>query len=374
MSGPRITVAREALLPALALATRVIERRNTIPVLSNVMLKASGGSLTVSATDLDAEMTTRCACSGDAAWTTLPASNLHDIVRKLPEGCEVALTDEGASWTVAGGRARFKLHCLPPADMPLMSDAEFPHSFAIPAASLSVMLDTVRHAISSEETRYYLNGVYLHPIEDGEAAQLIAVTTDGHRLARHPLPLPEGAIGAAAVIVPRKTVELISKLLPEKGDVMLSISETRISVVLENGTSLTSKLIDGSYPDYRRVVPTANPNRFLVDRAALSAAVDRVTTISSSRGSAVKFAFGDELVLAATNPDAGSAEETVPVERIAGDSVETGFNGRYCFDMLAAIGSENIVFELGDAGSPALVRPQDGDDTRPSFVLMPMRV
>lgn len=372
MSGATLTLAREALLPALALVQRVIERRNTIPVIANVLLQAEAGQLTLTATDLDAEAAACCPCAGTSAFTTLPAANLHDIVRKLPEGCEITLSGDGKAWTVAGGRARFKLHCLPGSDFPIMSTAAFDHEFAVPAETLKAMLETVKHAISSEETRYYLNGVYLHPIGSGH---LVAVTTDGHRLARVPAALPTGAEGCAAVIVPRKTIELFSKMLPEKGDVTLSVSQSRIKLTLDSGAALTSKLIDATYPDYRRVIPSANPNRYLVDRAALSAAVDRVSTISSSKGSAVKFAFADsEIRVSAINPDAGEAEEFVAAERLSGDAVEIGFNGRYTLDTLAAITSENVQFELGDAGSPALVRQQDGDDARPSFVLMPMRV
>jgi DNA polymerase-3 subunit beta len=372
MSTSSIVVSRAALLPALATAVRVVERRNTIPVLSNLLVSAEAGSLTIRATDLDIQIAATLACqlAGPATSTTLPAQNLHDIVRKLPDGCEVTLSGDDREWTVSAGRSKFRLPCLPAGDFPVMPAVDAGETFRLPAETLRRAIDSVRFAISTEETRYYLNGIHLHR-DQGDG--LIAVATDGHRLARAPMQLA-APIDLPSVIVPRKTVEQVSKLLPDKGEVQLGLSASRISLELD-GVTLVSKLIDGTYPDYQRVVPQGNANRFLVDRAQLSAAVDRVTTISAGKGSAVKFSFGNgEVRLAASNPDAGSAEETVPISLLEGAPVEIGFNGRYCLDMLATSTAENIVFELADGGSPAKVVPDGADEWSPYFVIMPMRV
>ncbi|MGB3415739.1 MAG: DNA polymerase III subunit beta [Mesorhizobium sp.] len=374
-SSSTIVIGREALLPAMTTVQRAVERRNTIPILANVMISAEAGQLTLTATDLDMEITTRrtCQLAGPAVTVTLPAGNLHDIVRKLPEGCEVQLSGDEQTWTIAAARSKFRLPCLPASDFPSMSRADMPASFRLPAETLARMIDTVRFAISTEETRYYLNGIHWH--RDAESDLLVAVTTDGHRLARVAVATPEGAAELPPVIVPRKTTEVVTKILPAKGDVAIEVSQTRISFALDDGTTLISKLIDGTYPDYRRVVPQGNPNRFLVDRAALAAAVDRVITISAGRDSSVKFGFGDgELLLTTNNPEAGSGEDGMAVVMQAGAPVEIGFNGRYCLDLLAACTSENVIFELGDAGSPARLVPAVDDANSPYFVLMPMRV
>lgn len=370
-----IVIGRAALLPALAAVQRAVERRNTIPVLANVLIAAEGGRLTLTATDLDMEITAGAACqlAGPAVATTLPAASLHDIVRKLPDGCEVQLSGDAQAWTIAAGRSKFRLPCLPASDFPAMGRTDMPASFALPARTLAAMIGAVRFAISTEETRYYLNGIHWH--RDEAENLLVAVATDGHRLARFAASLPQGAAELPPAILPRKTIDVIAKMLPDEGDVAIEVSQTRVGFRLADGTTLVSKLIDGTYPDYRRVVPVGNGNRFLVDKAALGAAIDRVTTISAGRGSGVKFGFGDgELTLAAHNPDAGDGEDGMAIVMQDGAPVEIGFNGRYCLDMLAAVATENVIFELGDAGSPARIVPDDGGDDGPYFVIMPMRV
>lgn len=379
MTAAAITIGREALLPALALAVRVVERRTTIPVLSNVLIRAGDGRLTITGTDLDAEIAVsrKCAIEG-AAEVTLPANNLHDIVRKLPEGCEVKLAGDTGDgmWTISAGRSRFRLPFLPASDFHELSAGEFACGFDIEAATLKTMLETVRFAISTEETRYYLNGIHWHEDEVDGAAKLIAVATDGHRLAKSVLPLPDGAAGLPSIIIPRKTVELVLKMLPEKGPVRVDVSDVKLRLTMggeESGVTLVSKLIDGTFPDYKRVVPGGNPNRYTVTRAPLADAIDRVLTVSTGKGNAVKYAFaGDGLTVTAHSPDAGSAEDQIEIAGVEGDPVEIGFNGKYCLDLLAAAGGDAVIFELGDAGAPALVRPAQGGDTL--FVLMPMRI
>lgn len=379
MTAAAITIGREALLPALALAVRVVERRNTIPILSNVLIRAGDGRLAITGTDLDAEIVVsrKCAIEG-AAEVTLPANNLHDIVRKLPEGSEVKLVGDTGDgmWTISAGRSRFRLPLLPASDFHELSAGEFACGFDMEAATLKTMLETVRFAISTEETRYYLNGIHWHEDEVDGAAVLIAVATDGHRLAKSTLPLPDGAAGLPAIIIPRKTVELVLKMLPDKGPVRLDVSDVKFRISMggdETGVTLVSKLIDGTFPDYKRVVPAGNPNRYTLARAPLADAIDRVLTVSTGKGNAVKYAFaGDGLTVTAHSPDAGSAEDQIEIAGADGDPVEIGFNGKYCLDLLSAAGGDEVIFELGDAGAPALVRPAQGGETL--FVLMPMRI
>jgi len=366
-----IVVQRDAFLPALALCQRVVERRNTISILSNLLIRAEGGTLTLQSTDLDMQVSATIACTlaGPSVATTLPAASLHDIVRKLPDKAEINLTGDASQWTISAGRSKFKLPCLPASDMPEMPTASCDDEFVLSAETLKKMVATVSFAISTEETRYYLNGIHWH--RQGEK-DLIAVATDGHRLSRLPIALAE-ALDLPTAILPRKLVNQLSHILPDKGDVRIGLSESKVSFRFDDVT-LVSKLLDGTFPDYMRVVPTENGNRFLVDRQALFAAIDRVNTVLAS-GHAVKFTFADgETTLSVVNPDTGSAEETVATQCLAGEPVTIGFNGRYCLDMLSAATSENVVFELGDAGSPARILQDGADDTSPWFVIMPMRV
>ncbi|TIT24490.1 MAG: DNA polymerase III subunit beta [Mesorhizobium sp.] len=366
-------LAREALLPALGLVSKAVERRSTIPVLANVLLAvdAAAGTLTITGSDLDCELRTTLSCqAGKDEAFTLPSGILHDAVRKMPDGAEIALVAEKDFAALSAGRSRFRIQILPATDFPTMDAGSLSHSFELDAGLVARMLDTVSFAISSEETRYYLNGIYWHA---GET--LNAVATDGHRLAKFAAPLPEGASGMPAIIIPRRTVGLIRQLIGDKDAVKVSLSDLKIRVETGQGT-LLSKLIDGSYPDYQRVIPASNANHFTVEREALAKSVDRVTTVSSGRGSAVKFAFepGGNLTLTTNNPDAGSANDEVTIEHGEGDSVEIGFNGRYCLDLLNAAEGKRLVFSLGDPGSPTLIQPETDDELKPLFVLMPMRV
>lgn len=375
-----IILAREALLPALALISKAVERRSTIPVLQNMLLAvdASAGRLTLTGTDLDCELRTSVACQAgrDDAFT-LPSALLHDAVRKLPEGVDIAMVAEKDFATLSAGRSRFRMQVLPATDFPTMGEAGFGHSFELEARVVKRMLDTVGFAISSEETRYYLNGIHWHVASGDQGAALNAVATDGHRLAKFAIDVPDGADGMPAIIIPRRTVALIAHILEDGRKLTAQVGPSRLR--LEAGdTTLTTKLIDGSFPDYQRVIPAGNANHFTVEKEALAKAVDRVTTVSSGKGSAVKFNFAPDgaLTLTTNNPDAGSANDEVTIENAEGTAVEIGFNGKYCLDMLGAAEGKRLTFSLGDAGSPALVQREDAGDlaVKPLFVLMPMRV
>ncbi|MGI9481086.1 MAG: DNA polymerase III subunit beta [Hyphomicrobiales bacterium] len=371
----RVTIERAALLKALNHVQSVVERRNTIPILSNVLVKAEGDGVRLSTTDLDIEVVESSPAEvGQPGATTAPAHMLYDIVRKLPDGAqlEIAQGPDENRLAILAGRSRFSLAALPPEDFPDLAAGAMPHKFSLPAKDLKALIDKTRFAISTEETRYYLNGIYLHAVETEGVEMLRAVATDGHRLAQVQLPLPEGAKGIEGAIVPRKTVLELAKLVEDTdGDVAIAMSDAKIRFAL-GSVVLTSKLIDGTFPDYERVIPKDNDKSLEVDTKLFSQAVDRVSTISSDKGRAVKLNLeNDRIILTVNNPDQGSAEEEIAASYGA-EPIEIGFNSRYLLDIASQFESDSAHFQLADAGSPTVVR--DGNDETALFVLMPMRV
>lgn len=369
----KLTIERAALLKSLSHVQSVVERRNTIPILSNVKLAADGGMLSLTATDMDIDIveTTPAQVVTDGA-TTAPAHTLYDIVRRLPDGSQIELDAAGESMTLRSGRSKFSLPCLPIDDFPAMSDNDLPHSFELAAADLRALIDRTHFAISTEETRYYLNGIYLHATESDGEKVLRAVATDGHRLARVETPLPEGAGDIPGVIVPRKTVAELRKLIDETGTaVAISLSDTRIRFAFDKAV-LSSKLIDGTFPDYQRVIPQDNDKQMTVDRRILVDAAGRVSAISTEKSRAIKLEVAQStLVLSATSPDNGSATEEVEVG-FESSPIEIGFNSRYMLDILDQIKGDEASFLMSDASSPTIV--SDNGDTSALYVLMPMRV
>lgn len=366
----KATIERATLLKSLSHVQSVVERRNTIPILSNVLLDArEDGSLRLMATDLDLQVDeTVPANVSQSGATTVSAHTFFDIVRKLPEGSQVELTAADGKMQVVAGRARFNLSTLPRDDFPVIAEGELPTRFELPAATLRQIVDKTKFAISSEETRYYLMGIFLHVADD----QLKAAATDGHRLARVTVAKPEGADGMPDVIVPKKCVLELRKLLDEvEGTVEVSLSSTKIRFVLGHAV-LTSKLIDGSFPDYNRVIPTANDKLLKLDPASFKAGVDRVATIASEKTRAVKISLDrDRVTLSVTSPENGLATEELAADYSA-DGLEIGFNARYLLDILSEIDGDTVEVHLADAAAPTLLR--ENDKSSALYVLMPMRV
>jgi DNA polymerase-3 subunit beta len=371
----KVTLERTALLKALGHVHRIVERRNTIPILSNVLIEARERQLTLKATDLDLEATESAPADvAQEGSTTVPAHVLYEIVRKLPEGAQVSLEMSGeiSQLLLRSGRARFHLQCLPASDFPDLTTGDLSHRFALSSGDLKKLIDNTQFAISTEETRYYLNGIFLHVTEVDGAAVLRAVATDGHRLARVELPAPKGAAGMPGVIVPRKAVSEIQKLIEDLAQeivVELSTAKARFQF---GDTVLTTKLIDGTFPDYGRVIPANNDKRLVVDKEPFAKAVDRVSTISSERGRAIKLSIGDgRMVLSVNNPDSGSASEEIEVDYDS-TPIEIGFNARYLLDIAGQLSSDTALLKLSDPGSPTII--QDRDGAAALFVLMPLRV
>ncbi|PTE22969.1 DNA polymerase III subunit beta [Cereibacter changlensis] len=371
----KISIERGTLLKAVGQAQSVVERRNTIPILANVLIEAEGSTVSFRATDLDIEVVDRAAAMVDRPGaTTVSAVMLHEIVRKLPDGALVGLTEDAATGrlTVTAGRSVFSLATLPKEDFPVMASSEYASNFAAPAPVLRRLFDKAKFAISTEETRYYLNGVYLHVATGDEGPVLRCVATDGHRLARIDAPLPEGAQGMPGVIVPRKTVNELRKLLDDdEAEITVSVSETKVRFATPVLT-MTSKVIDGTFPDYTRVIPTGNTRRLEVDAAEFAKAVDRVATVSSERSRAVKLSLDeDRLVLSVNAPDSGAAEEELAVA-YADEKLEIGFNAKYLLEIASQVDRENAVFLFNSSGDPTLMR--EGNDMSAVYVVMPMRV
>ena len=368
----KATIERATLLKALGHVQSVVERRNTIPILSNVLIEASDEGLRLMATDLDLQIVEQIQAQVETPGaTTVSAHTLFDIARKLPEGSQVQLSAAEGKMLIVAGRARFNLQTLPREDFPVIAEGELPTKFDLPAETLKQIIDKTRFAISTEETRYYLNGIFLH-VSDDATPVLKAAATDGHRLARVTVPRPDGAEGMPDIIIPRKCVGELRKLLDEvDGSVEMSLSPTKVRFGM--GTAiLTSKLIDGTFPDYSRVIPTANDKLLKIDPRSFEDGVDRVATIASEKTRAVKMALDkDKITLSVTSPENGTAAEEVPGDYGA-QGFEIGFNARYLLDILGQIDGDLCEVHLADAAAPTLIR--ENDKAPALYVLMPMRV
>jgi DNA polymerase-3 subunit beta len=371
----QFVIERASLIKGLGHVQSVVEKRGTIAVLSNVRIDAKGDSVSLTATDMDLAMVEKVpATVGKPGSTTVPAHMLYDIIRKLPEGAQVecSVSGDGGKMTIKSGQSRFSLGCLPVDEFPVMAEGDMPFNFTLTSAECLSIVQKPSFAISTEETRYYLNGIYVHAVVSGKDKVLRAVATDGHRLARVEVVLPAGADGMPGVIIPRKAIYELRKLIEEgEGNVEISLSENKIRFVYGNAV-IVSKLIDGNFPDYERVIPAGNDKIMEVDCKAFKEAVDRVSVISSEKTRAVKLQLENgRLTLSAGSAEHGTASEEIDVT-FSAPKLEIGFNSRYMLDMMANIEGDTVQFLLNDSASPALVR--DTADVGALYVIMPMRV
>ena len=373
--GMKLSIERNTLLKAVSHAQSVVERRNTIPILANVLIEAEDDKVQFRATDLDVEIVDRVQAKvARNGSTTVSAVLLHEIARKLPDGALIELTADTASsrLTVEAGRSNFSLATLPKEDFPIMASSEYAANFSAKSGDLRRLFDKSKFAISTEETRYYLNGVYMHSATFENSKVLRCVATDGHRLARVDTGLPEGAEELPGVIIPRKTVAEIRKFLDDdEVQIAVSVSETKVRFATPDIT-LTSKVIEGTFPDYTRVIPASNEKKLEVDADEFAKAVDRVSTVSSERSRAVKLSLeDDQLTLIVNSPDSGAAEEQVAVA-YSDERLEIGFNAKYLLEISGQIDKENAIFMFNSSGDPVLIR--EGNDLSAVYVVMPMRV
>jgi DNA polymerase-3 subunit beta len=375
----KLTIERAALLKALGHVQSVVERRNTIPILSNVMMSAGDGRLAFTATDLDMEIADWVPAQvEEAGQVSATAHTLYEIARELPDGADVWLrhTSDDPRLEIRAGRSRFNLPVLPPGDFPMMSSEGLSNPISIETADVIRLIDKTRFAISTEETRYYLNGLYLHLIVEDGVQKLRAVATDGLRLAlaemRLPVAFPTG------VIIPRKTV-IEARRLMDDADETLALSVSAQKVRFDFGhAALTSKVIDGSFPLYDRVIPRENRRVMQLDNAAFAAAVRRVATISTEHSRAVRMSIEPgRMTLSVRNTDAGQAVEELEID-YAGEPIEIGFNARYVLDVTGQIGGGVAEFRFAEpVGAAAMLDPAlvlDPTDAGVQYVLVPMRV
>ncbi len=372
-----VTLDRDALVKAMTRLARVVERRTTVPIIQNVLIETTDGGIMLKATDLDLEIRDTVYCDiSQAGSLTVAATTLLDIGRKLPLGAQIELQTDNDSTqlVVRSGRSRFRLNTLPADNFPSMDAGQTPHEFTLACSDLKRLVDKTQFAISTEEVRYYLNGIYLHHAEDAldGAGALRAVATDGHRLAMFDLPLPEGAGEMPGVIIPRKTVAEIFKLADDSETVGITLSSSKICLTF-GGVTLVSKLIDGTFPDYRRVIPQGNDRTLVLETGEFTRAIDRVSSISSERGRAAKLTLcnTEDVTINTINPDAGSASETITAE-FTGEAVTIGFNHKYLIDIANHVEGKKMRMEIGGSSSPAVIRSET--ETAELFVLMPMMV
>ncbi|MDR6952330.1 DNA polymerase-3 subunit beta [Ancylobacter sp. 3268] len=376
----KITFERASLLTALSRAVRAVQRRNTIPILANVVLRAEDGRVTILASDLDIWITSRVAGAviEEPGVITLPARTMEEIVKKLPEGAQIKFEYEPGkpNASLRAGRSRFSLGTMPVSDYPTVQASEWRSSFSLPVKPLKSAIDRIGFAISTEETRYYLNGIYLHiHRETADAApQLRMVATDGHKLALDALPAPAGIDDRLGIIVPRKAVTELSSLVEEAGEsIKLSLSDSKIMAETDQ-TTLVSKLIDGTYPDYQRAIPRDGGIRCKVSGAELLAATQRVGVVSGEKGHLMRFDFTAEAItLSARNSEAGEARDEIDAT-LEGGQITIGFNWRYLVDLLDRLGATagEVDIEFRDPGTAGVFRIP----AEPNLlaVIMPMRV
>lgn len=365
-----ITADRSVLLKSLSKLQSLVEKRNTIPILSNVKLEAKGKTLSLTVTDMDLVATEEVDANVVATGAiTVPALTLYEIERKLPEGSQVLLKADGASsrLTVTAGAANFVLSYLPAEDFPVMSEGELTHKFNISSKDFLKLLDKTKFAMSYEETRYYLNGVYFHLVN----GKLRCVATDGHRLALTEVDAPEGTAGMPGIIIPRKAVNEVGKLVEEHNEITISLSETKIKINAGR-VELLSKVVDGTFPDYQRVIPENNGKVATISASLFNEAIDRVSTIAADKTKAVKAKFEKgNISMIAQGLEGDFGNELLPCEYTA-EALEVGFNSRYVMDMMRQIKSDKITIAMDNPNSPALVK--DLTDPASVFIIMPMRV
>jgi DNA polymerase-3 subunit beta len=369
----QLIMSKANLAKALSHLYRIVEKKSTIPVLSNVKVEADKDvRFTATNTDLEIVDMAEAKVSSPGA-ITLPVHVMYDIVRKLPDGdIDIKTSSDGSQVTVKAGSAEFKLPTLPADDFPVMAGGSMPFKFSMERDSLVRLIDRTKFAVSTEETRFFLNGIFLHTVEVKGAEILRAVATDGHRLARLDTPAPADAKGMPGIIIPRKVVVELRSLLDDTSeDIRVEVSETKAKFSF-GGTTLTSKLIDGKFPDYEKVIPVANDKSLEVDCKLFAEAVDRVSSVSYEKSRAIKLSLSkNKLTLLASTPDSGSATEELEVT-YANESLDIGFNSRYLLDIAGQIEGKFMKFMISDSSSPAIIT--EIADSQAVYVLMPMRI
>jgi len=370
----KISIEKNLIYKSLSHVQSIVEKKNTIPILSNILLDTTDSSLVLSATDMDISITEAINCSViEQGSVTVPAHTLYDIIRKIPDGSEIEfISNDGKKFSIRSGKSRFSLSCLPKKDFPLIEIDKLNCEFSINSNIFLKLIEKTRFAISNEETRYFLNGIYFHKKKINNRDCLSLVATDGHRLAKIDLPYPNGLIDLPGVIIPKKTIYELCKLLTDiNEDIIINIDPNKIIFYIGK-TTLISKLIDGNFPDYQRVIPKNNNMIVTADRKNFCEAVDRVGIITSEKSRAIKFRLLNNLInMIASDPENGTATEDIIVQ-YEGEEIEIGFNSKYIFEMINQLDEEKLILEFCDSTSPLIVKESSNNDL--IYVLMPMHV
>jgi len=370
----KISIEKNNIFKSLSHVQSIVEKKNTIPILSNILLEAKSSSLILTATDMDISITEKISCTViDEGAVTVPAHTLYDIIRKIPDENEIEfIANDGKKFSIRSGNSKFSLSCLPKEDFPIIDIDKLSNEFLIESKVFLKLLDKTKFAISNEETRYFLNGIYLHKKNINDKDSLSLVATDGHRLAKIDQDFPKGLIDIPGVIIPKKTINELCKLLSDSNDeVTINLDPNKIIFYI-GSTVLISKLIDGNFPEYERVIPKNNDNIVTLDKNMFSEAVDRVSTITSERSRAIKLRVLKNLInMTSTDLENGSASEDI-VSEYQGEEIEIGFNSKYILEMINHLEDEKILLKFSDSMSPVIASESSSNNT--VYVLMPMRV
>ena len=366
------------LLKALSHIHGIVEVRHTLPILSNIILEAKDDKLILSSTNLDIYCSDKIKAEVlQSGEVSVSAVTFFEIIKRLPSGSEVLMImeEDENEITLTCGRSKFNLSTLKTDDFPIISDSDLSTNFVLSADELIRIIDKTKFAVSNEETRYYLNGIFLHKAERNSIQFLRAVATDGHRLAQYDIPLPQGAEDITGIIIPKKTIYELRKVLDDaNGDVSVSLNENKIKFSF-NDLKVVSKVIDGTFPDYTKVIPQKNDKNFKTNNSDLKNAIDRVSAVAAneeSKSKAIKFCIeNNSLSLSVESQSKGSANEMIDVN-YSGDKVDIGFNSKYIIDICNEVDGDEISISLSDSISPAIIL--DKTDENLFFVLMPMRI
>jgi len=364
-------VAKSILLKALANVNGAVETKNTIPVLQNVKIEAQNGKVILSATDMDilvtANFETEMVSNG---VTTVSAQMSYYIIRKIPDATKITITQENPNILhIKSGKSKYNLPCIDASEFPALSEGELGAEVEIDAEKLARMIDKTRFAISTDETRYYLNGLYLHAIKTDKAFELRSIATDGHRLAIAHL-TADNLNSEFGVIIPKKSVNEIRRIIDGSKKLTIAVSRAKIKITVD-GATIISKLIDGDFPDYTKVLPKNNDQIATISKKTLFECVDRVSTVASDKHRSVKMTIDKNKIILQINANDGSFAHEELDASYSGDKIEIGFNSRYLLDVIGQVDKEDLLIKFKDGNSPALV---EANDFNASFVIMPVRI
>ncbi len=367
----KLTIERTTLLKALTHVQSAANDKSTVSIYAHILVEAHAGKLWLTATNSNITIVDNVPVDIEIPGEiSVPGKLLYNIVRKLPEGKPITLHAENSQIIVKAGRSRFKLPTLPREDFPSQEDISFSNEFQMAAVDLCNIIDNTNFTVSTEETRYYLRGLFLHTTTAAGADVLRAAATDGHRLARYTVAQPEGAQGMPSIIVPGDAVTELRKLITNDGDdITVAVSENQIRFVV-GATTLTSKLISGTFPSYERVIPKDNDKDVLVNCGEFSKALDRASLVLAEKTRVVKLTITDGLLTISARGPNGDADEEVEVD-YKGPSIEVGFNARYLLDITSIVNGD-VKLEIGDTQAPMILNDTDNDAAL--YIVMPMRV